>query len=163
MLDKHCDNIATKEGFYEEYALVKQKSAELDAVFETNDLFQIKGVFYEFKDVALDLLKREDEVLIPKVYEMAERKLNLKKFMRRDVLGAIVNSFGFESFLRYAFKSLEIHHGGMPRVRVYGHALWTVATPRQWDEWEVWIQESVSSETWDELLDVTCRSGDSLK
>ncbi|KAL7570916.1 hypothetical protein ACA910_002549 [Epithemia clementina (nom. ined.)] len=152
LLDKFCGNIAQNENFYDEYRQAFEGSEELNAAFETNDLFQIKGVFYDYKDAILALLKKEDEILMPKVNDMAERNLNLKKFMKKEILAAISDSFGFESFLRYAFATLETHHGGMPRVRVYGHALWTVATPKQWGKWQLWIQESVSKQSFDELI-----------
>ena len=130
---------------------MQERAEELNAAFETRDLFQVKGIFYDYKDAILALLKREDEVLMPKIYDMADRNLNLKKFMKRDILGAISDSFGFETFLRYGFTTLEKNHGGMPRVRVYGHALWTVASPKQWEKWQGWIQDSVSTQSFEEL------------
>mmetsp|Transcript_32863 Transcript_32863/g.68503 ORF Transcript_32863/g.68503 Transcript_32863/m.68503 type:complete len:258 (-) Transcript_32863:146-919(-) len=159
LLDKHCEEIATKEKFYQGYDAIVEREEELNGAFETEDLFQIKAFFFDFKDELLDLLTRQDEKLMPCVDDMADRRLDLKKFMKRDVLAGIARSFGFEFFVRYAVEILDKHHGGMPRVRVYGYALWAVATRKEWQQWKVWIQESVSESAFQELEEVIKQEG----
>jgi len=154
LLDKHCDGISTKEDFFAGYESVRLSEEEVSGAFETTDMFQIKAIFYEHKDALFDLLKREDEKLMPCVEGMAERNLDLKQLMKRDVLDGVCNTFGFESFVRYGFGTLEKHDGGMPRVRVYGYALWAVATHKQWEQWEKWIKESILDESFEELNEV---------
>ena len=151
LLDEHCDNISTKENFFSEYEALREQEESLNAAFETDDMFQIKASFYEFKDPLLLILEREDDKLMPCIDEMAERKLDLVKLMRKEIMQGASNTFGFEAFVRYALGTLEKHDGGLHRVRTYGLALWAVATHKEWKIWATWVEQSISPASMEEL------------
>ena len=57
-----------------------------------------------------------------------------------------------EFFIKFANQVLERHDGEhQTRVRVFDHALWSVATPEQWSQWNVWIKESLSEAKYEQV------------
>lgn len=91
---------------------------------------------------------------MPAIMQMMKAGEPLKKYMIDDILAVIVNSPDYEFWIKYANQVLEKHHGGMPRARVFDHALWAAATPDQWQQWEEWIKDTLKDETYEELKQV---------
>jgi hypothetical protein len=91
--------------------------------------------------------------MMPLVSKMAQTGHNLKEYMQTEILPLVSNDPDFEFWVRYANDVLERHAEGMPRVRVFDHALWAVATPEQWAVWDKWIQETLSEEKYKEVQD----------
>lgn len=71
--------------------------------------------------------------------------------MVEEILATIINDPNFEQWVRYANEVLERHSDNMPRVRVFDHALYAVATPEQWSVWNEWIKDTLSEESYNEL------------
>jgi hypothetical protein len=74
--------------------------------------------------------------------------------MIAEILATVVNSPDFEFFIKYANEMLDKHNGGMPKARVFDHALWAVATPDQWNQWSGWMKESLAEKTYEDLQSV---------
>jgi hypothetical protein len=119
-----------------------------------HSLAEIKIAFEAFEEANLAHLEKEEGIMMPCVSKMAKSgKHNMKQIMREEILASIVDSKDFEFWIKYANEVLERHPEGMPRVRVFDHALWAVASPAQWEEWDKWIKETVSAATYKELHD----------
>ena len=147
-----CVDEAGLHGMHE--SLEKQEEA-LAAAFAEKDMDKVKTLFEKFDKENLDHLKKEEEVMMSKVMQMKKDGHPMKKIMIQDVLSLVVDSEDFEFFVKFANEMLEKHSEGQPRVRVFDHALWAVATKEQWTVWDAWIKETVKPETYTTKLDVT--------
>lgn len=50
-----------------------------------------------------------------------------------------------EFFIKYAMGTLQNHSQEMPRMRVFGHALWAIAdNDQEWKKWDQWIRQAVT-------------------
>ena len=74
--------------------------------------------------------------------------------MCEEIFPTVSGSVDWEFFIKYSNEILEKHHGGMPRVRVFDHALWAAATPEEWAIWRGWIEETLTEGSYKELLAV---------
>ena len=89
--------------------------------------------------------------MMPKVMEMKKMGKPLKKYMKEELLATIVNTPDFEFFVKFANEILERHSEGMPRVRVFDHALWAVSTPEQWKVYDKWIKDTLPDKSYQEI------------
>ena len=153
MLDDECGGVASDAKLSDDHATLEAKENELKAAFAAKDLAKVKETFAEYEKINSDHLVKEEKIMMPKVMEMAKSGKNMKKLMRDDVLNTVVDSPDYEFFIKFANEILEKHPEGQPRVRVFDHALWAVATPDEWSTWDAWIKESVSPESYKELHD----------
>jgi hypothetical protein len=60
-----------------------------------------------------------------------------------------------EFFFKHACVTLEKHDGGMPRARVFVHALWAVSTPEQWSKRKKFVKGGLAKSTWKEIEGLT--------
>lgn len=144
--------MAAKEHLREEHIRLHEKEEALIRSLESNeDIATVRKAFEAYEQANLEHLKKEEDIMMPRVSEMAQTGHNLKTYMKEDILGVVVDSPDFENFVKYANDVLERHPEGMPRVRVFDHALWAVATPEQWKQWDQWIKETISDSSYKEL------------
>jgi len=116
---------------------------QVDNAIEKGDMNSLKSAFPEFMAFNEQHLSKEEDVMMPSIQSMSEAGEPMKKYMVEEILPTAAESDDFEFFLKYANKMLEKHHGGMPRARVFDHALWAASTPAQWSVWSTWIEESL--------------------
>lgn len=115
------------------------------------NLDEAKSVYPKFAQENEAHLKKEENVMMPNVKKMKMAGKPLKKFMCQEILPLVTESPDFEFWVKYANRILEKHHNGMPRARVFDHALWAAATPEQWKIWSVWMKEALSEKAYGEL------------
>lgn len=115
------------------------------------DLNAAKEAYPKFADSNEAHLKKEEMVMMPSIKKMKMAGKPLKKYMCQDILPLVSASPDFEFFIKYANRILEKHSGGMPKVRVFDHALWAAATPDQWRLWSGWMKEALSEKAFAEL------------
>lgn len=152
-MDSKCDNIASSSGLHDDHITLTEKEQAVAADFASGDLDKAKETYATFQEANLAHLKKEEVVMMPRLQEMAKMGLPLKGLMVKELLATIVDSPDFKFFVQYANDVLERHSENMPRARVFDHALWAVATPEQWKEWDAWIKETVSAEIYREIHD----------
>jgi hypothetical protein len=69
--------------------------------------------------------------------------------MMEEILPLIADDEEF--FLSHACVTLEKHNGGMPRARVFVHALWAASTPEQWSKRKEIVKGALTKPTWKEI------------
>ena len=151
LLDSKFNGIANDAGLSALHVELHKLEDKVEKAFQNKDLKQLKTYFPQYLQVNEAHLEKEESIMMPKVMEMKKAGVNLKQVMIDELLATVVDHPDFEHFIRFGNKILEKHSGGMPRVRVWDHALWAVATPEQWAVWDQWIKESVKPETYEQL------------
>lgn len=151
LLDSKFSGIADDAGLSALHVELHKLEHKVQHAFENKDLKQLKTYFPEYLKVNLAHLEKEEAIMMPKVMEMKKMGVNLKQVMIEELLDTVVDHPDFEHFIKFGNQILEKHHEGNPRVRVWDHALWAVATPQQWAVWDAWIKEVVQPETYQEL------------
>lgn len=69
--------------------------------------------------------------------------------MMEDILPIVDEEEDF--FYSHACSTLEKHHGGQPRARVFVHALWATSTPDEWAKRSEIVKGALSEPTWKEI------------
>ena len=150
VLDAHCDNVATKNNLVEQHVELDKKEQAFMKALESKNVDSMKSTYAEFEELNLAHLKLEEDFMMPSVMSMVKAGKPMKKFMIEEIL-ANVKEDEMEFFIKYANRVLEQHSGGQPRVRVFDHALYAVATPEQWKLWDSYIKDTVNEKTYGEL------------
>ncbi len=154
ILDAKAEGIVTKEGLYGLHKELESLEKSVSQAIEKGDLEELKNTYPKFMEVNEGHLKKEEDVMMPSIQKMMIAKLPLKKYMCEDILPIVSGSPEWEFFVKYANEILEKYNDGMPRARVFDHALWAVASPEQWAAWSGWMQEVLTEKTYGELLAV---------
>jgi len=154
VLDLKADGIVTKEGLYDLHSELSTHEKAVVSAIQSSDIVALKNAYPQFQEFNESHLKREEDVMMPSIKRMMTDKQPLKKYMCKEILPTVTGSPNWEFFIKYANEMLEKYHGGMPRARVFDHALWAAATPEEWKVWNVWIKETLSEKTYSELKDV---------
>lgn len=152
LLDDVFDGVTVEENLRGEHAaLLEKESLLVESIEKGSSIDDIKAAFEEYEQANLNHLKKEEDVMMPRVAQMTQNGHDLKKYMKDDILALVIDSDDFEHFVKYANDVLERHPEGMPRVRVFDHALWAIASPDQWKKWDEWIKDTVSESSYKEL------------
>lgn len=154
VLDQKFDNIATKEGLRDEHDDIDKLEQSMEEAVGTKDLEKIKQTFEAFKTANEDHLKKEESVMMKKVMEMKKNGENMKEIMIEELLATIIDDEEFPFFVKHANCILDKFDDGNPKARVFDHALWAVATPEQWQQWKLWIEESLPESRFKEVMAV---------
>lgn len=156
ILNDHFDGLAKKEGLHDAHPKVEAAEHKVAEVLSSADLAAVKLAFKEFQAANDPHLKHEEDVMMPKVMALKQSGVNLKQEMATKILPAALAG-DFKFFVTFAMTTLEKHSGGMPRARVFAHALWGVATDTQWDTWEPWVKEGLSDSLFAEMAPLFAR------
>jgi hypothetical protein len=81
---------------------------------------------------------------------MMESNVSLRDLMAVDILPCIAED-DMAFFLGFALRLLEQHAEGMPRARVFAHAVSAVATAEQWLRWHPVIKRSLSTALYNQV------------
>jgi Hemerythrin HHE cation binding domain len=156
MMDDHADGVASKAGLRNQHPTITQLEKELEQHLITSpDMQKAKQAWTKFATENEAHLIEEERVMMPCVMGMAKGGKPVKLYMKTYFLPVITNDDAtMERFLKFGNRVLERHDGieGKPRVRVFDHAFWAVATPEQWNKWNVWIQESLSPPKYKQVM-----------
>lgn len=153
ILDEYADGIVTKKKLrHHHQSLYEYEEDITDAFANSCDVSEsVKASFESFQKANLAHLEMEESVMMPALQRLSKEGQPMKTFMCRDVFPSIPKG-EIEFFIKFANQVLVQHEDGMPRVRVFNHALWAAATKEQWSQWQVWIQESLSPEKFNETM-----------
>jgi len=156
LLDKHFDGAASNEGLDKEHQKLEEAEHALEKAFQVSwfsggNLDAAKKAFEKFDEENLAHLKKEEDLMMPLVGKMTQTGHPMKKYMQEELLATIIDDPRFESWVKYANEVLEKYSDGMPRVRVFDHALWAVATDEQWATWNEWIKDTLSEDVYNEI------------
>ena len=143
ILDERVDGLASDNGLYDLHEELELMENQVSAALDSDDMDGLKGSFPAFVKFNEEHLQHEEDIMMPNVQKMAKAGEPMKKYMVEEILPTVLDD-DFEFFVKYANQMLEKYDGGMPRARVFDHALWAAATPDQWKVWTKWIEESLS-------------------
>jgi hypothetical protein len=150
-LDAKADEIVSKNGLYDLHTQLDSLEQTVSDAMASEDMDGLIVAFPKYMESNEAHLAKEENVMMPAIMTMMKAQLPLKQFMTQDILPTVTGSDDWEFFIKHANQVLEKHHGGMPRARVFDHALWGAATPEQWTVWNSWIKESLSEPLYEEL------------
>ena len=154
VLDKEFDGVATEAGLRDSHESLEKLESAVESLFtaEDADLESTSLVFKEFQEANLLHLKVEEDIMMPKVQEMGKNGVPMKKVVKEELLATIVHRDDYKFFVQYAIGVLD-HSARDTHVaaRAFALALWALATSEQWNEWDAWIKEVGSVETYNEL------------
>lgn len=105
---------------------------------------KVMDAYRIFKEVNEKHMKKEEAIMMPGIKKLSDKGINLRDAMRESVLAAISpDEKAF--FISYALEKLERHPEGMPRTRVFVHALSAVAdSQEEWDCERALVQSALS-------------------
>lgn len=153
LLNEKFDGAADEAKLSESHAILHTMEEAVEEAFKEKNMEKLKAAFSEYDTENLDHLVKEEDVMMPKVAQMQKDGHPLKKYMTEEILATVIDSPDFEFFIKFGNQILEKHPQGQPRVRVWDHALWAVATEEQWVVWDAWIKETLKPESYQELQD----------
>ena len=155
LVDDHADGAAKKAGLRHHHSNLYELEEDMVDIFErAPDIQRAKEVYPYFLEENYAHLKEEEDILMPAISKMMKKGVNIKKYIKSDILPVLLHKEGdLEFFLKFGNEVLERHDNveGKPRVRVFDHAFWALASGEEWAEWSVWIQESLSPEKYAEV------------
>mmetsp|Transcript_16740 Transcript_16740/g.24751 ORF Transcript_16740/g.24751 Transcript_16740/m.24751 type:complete len:338 (-) Transcript_16740:84-1097(-) len=151
LLDRKYDGIATKNGLLDAHDELDDLEDAMHNACHLKDMWRIRRAWKNFEEVNSAHLKKEESIMMAKVTEMAKSGENLKDMMRNEIFALIANSPDLKFFIQFANRILDTHPGGMPRARVFDHALYAIATPQEWTTWQTWIEASLTKARYAEV------------
>jgi hypothetical protein len=151
VLDAKAEGIVTEQGLYGLHTDLDSLGAAVDKAIEKNDMKHLKLAYPKFMEVNEAHLKTEEDVMMPSIQKMMKAKEPLKKFMVVEILPTVKGSPDWEFFIKYANEILDKHNNGMPKARVFDHALWAAATSEEWTTWSAWMKEALTEKTYAQL------------
>jgi hypothetical protein len=156
LINDHSDGAAEAAGLMDCHRTLYELEEDVRDIFDrAPDVERAKHIYPVFMKENDKHLTEEENVLMPAIQKMIQQGVPVGKYLKTEVLPLVLKREGdMEFFIRFANETLERHDNqgpGQPRVRVFDHALWALATPEQWKEWTVWIEESLSPEKYLEI------------
>ena len=151
MLDSKFDGVATKNGLFDNHQALDDLEAAMAAACDSKNLDKIVEAWDKFEKENLIHLKKEEDIMMPKVMAIVKSGDSLKEIMTNEMFALIVDSPDLEFWIKYANRVLDAHPGDMPRARVFDHALWAIATKDQWAVWDAWIKEALTESRYAEV------------
>jgi len=132
MLDQMCENVAKESGLRGQHKDLKNKfeKAVQDAFASSGSVTDsMTKVFASYQKENLNHLEAEEKVMMPSIMLLMMSGSPMKKLMAEEILPLIAED-DREFFINLANEILQKNEGGMPRVRVFDHALGGIATPK---------------------------------
>mmetsp|Transcript_1029 Transcript_1029/g.2432 ORF Transcript_1029/g.2432 Transcript_1029/m.2432 type:complete len:273 (-) Transcript_1029:365-1183(-) len=153
VLDEKFEGVVDKNGLRDDHETLDRLEHTMSEACKQDekDLERLRELWSEFKDENEKHLKKEEGVMMPRVMEMVKSGVSLKVVMKTEILPLVEEGDDFEFFVKFANETLNNHLGGMPRVRVFDHALWAVVEPSKWEIYDKWIKDTVTSDQYEEL------------
>ena len=155
LVDEHADGAAKKGELRHSHATLYELEEDVVDIFErAPDIQRAKEIYPIFRKENQEHLKEEEDILMPAIQRMMKKGVNIKKYIKTDILPVLLVDEGdMEFFLKFGNEVLERHDNveGKPRVRVFSHAFWAIASEKQWTQWNAWIKEALSDEKYTEV------------
>lgn len=145
-LDEEFEGVATSEGLTTAHEDLEDLERAVAEAVATKDLDKIKSAYAAFSEANENHMKHEEEVMMPKVQELAQQG-KAKDVMITHVL-PLATAGDMTFFVGFAMRILEKHHGGNPRARVFAHALQAAATDKQWARWRKIVRRNLTAEAY---------------
>lgn len=81
VLDQKCQNVATENDLFSQHEDLEKKSSEISSLLDekSDDPDAILKIFDEFASLNEAHLKKEEDIMMPKVMEMKKAGVPLKK------------------------------------------------------------------------------------
>jgi len=152
MLDRLGNGVAKAAGLRNAHSAVASLERAIERSFGLLGSFgRLQDAFRAFKEANEEHLKEEEQVMMPAIKTLSDAGTDMRELMRASVLAALsADERAF--FVKYGVRVLEQHPEGMPRARVFVHALQAVADSA--DEWEkdrALVQASLSPAEYDKV------------
>lgn len=151
ILDELDNKVAKRTGLRHQHKHLYEFEEDIrDAFAHSVDVSaSVKVSFESFQKENLEHLEQEEKAMMPSIMKLAKSGKPIKKYMTEEIF-PLVPEEHLEFFIKFANKMLEKHKEGMPRARVFNHALWAIATPEQWKLWSSWMEQVLSPHEYQE-------------
>ena len=175
LLDREFDNVASKARLWTEQARLHQLEQAVQAAIHNENETEFQAALAKYQQATLQQLVKVEHVMMSKLHHMSKQHQDdmdsLKQIMIKEVIALIVQNVNndnndnastmtdvgnqdMEHFVKYANHILERHGQTMPWARLWDHALWAMSTQPQWEQYNRWIQETVSESLYHDIQDV---------
>ena len=156
LVDKHADNVAMDSELRDHHSNLYELEEDVVDIFQgAPDIAYAKKIYPIFRKENESHLTEEEGILMPAIQKMMKRGINIRKYIISDILPVLLEQDDdLEFFIKFANEILEKHDvvEGKPRVRVFDHALWSLASSdEQWSVWNTWIKDSLSEDKYEEV------------
>lgn len=155
ILDESFGGLVSEFELREGHDQISKYGDNVDDAFEAKSISLLKDSFDKFKHFNETHLKKEDNLIMPKIMDMKMSGVNLAELMANEILPLVSGNDDFMFFVQYANMILEKYEGNMSRARVFDHALSACASPEQWKIWKSWIKDAVTPERFEEIVAIT--------
>ena len=154
ILDELDDNVAEQKGLRHHHQHLYEYEEDIrDAFAHSADVSEaVKVSFQAFQKENLEHLELEENIMMPSIMKLAKAGKPMKQYMVEDIFSLLPEEH-LEFFIKFSNQMLEKHKEGMPRARVFNHALWAIATPEQWELWSSWIERALTPDEYKETQD----------
>ena len=156
-MDEKRSNVAKRLGLYSAHKELSKLEYKVDHLLRDRktNFEEILDVFIRYEEKCYDHLAKEENIFTPQFMIMMKQEgtSSIKKVMRTDIISAVLGDQE-RFFFSYSASMLESHSEGKPRARVFAHAVWALSDKFEWHKREKWIKESVSKETFSEIVDL---------
>ena len=154
LLDKECENVAQENNLRHQHTDLESPEIKLTKALNDPSSKKVtdsmKEAYAVFQKENLAHLEKEEKIMMPNVMKLTKAGKPMKKLMAEEIFPNCAKE-DQEFFIKFANKTLQNHEDGMPRVRVFDHALWAISKPEEWKLWDQWIKEVLSDEKYNEL------------
>jgi len=147
VLNENFNNIAVSEGLEAHHSQLNNATRIMEGYFYEKDYRSLISNWSNYRKLNEKHLIAEEEIMMPKVQEMHKLGFPIKKNLAEDIVSAAWDEVNFGSeFVQVACWVLEKHHGGMPRARVFIHALKSITDEQRWAKWLPYVKAGLSPE-----------------
>jgi len=153
MMDDHIDNAAKTAGLRNLNPMLAALAQKVKyCLVKKPHLGTAQRVFPDWMDRNEYVLLKKEDVLLPSVQAMVLEDHPIKQYIRTYMMPVLTNNpFDMMFFIQFANQVLERHDSG-GRVRMFDQALWSVATPAQWELWSTWMETALSPTKYEEVI-----------
>jgi len=154
IMDENFGNLATEFGLSDGHKELAGVEKGVEEAIAAEDLEQFKTAFAAFQKADEALLKKKEKLIMPKMKHMKISGEDMTALMTYEILALAIETPDMEFFIKHGTKILDKHYRKEQLAREFCHALSDCSTPEQWETWWGWIKESVTTETFSEIVDL---------
>lgn len=151
-LDEQFADVAKEKGLRLQHRALHEKEAAVGRALKRRSAKTLRDAWPAYREANEAHLAKEEEVMMPKVAELVKAGHNMPLAIRSHMLPAAGGDAHLSFFIEFAMRTLEKHHGGMPRARVFAHALAAAAgSEAEWARWRGHVQAGLSADAYANL------------
>jgi len=146
IIDEKFEGKASNAGLQAAHGRLHPLEEQLERACEDprQTLASLQGMFRQLMEANEQHLKDEETIMMPAVSGMAQSGVNLKQMLQEDIVRTIWDRPDFGFFVQAAASTLEKYPEGMPRARVFVHAIKMMLPPERYAKVLPYIRAGLS-------------------